>query len=112
MCPVCMSWHLVTQQGQLRQHWARLRSSLRLVTWHIAAADVGLFPTGLAGDGPGSDWDGHTTAEKYERLARLGPQSERVAVLESVIRDALGMADGRPTFDAIAFVLRSADVAP
>lgn len=37
--------------------------------WHIHANEVPLF-TGL-GYAP-NDWDGHTIAEKYERLAKLG----------------------------------------
>lgn len=38
--------------------------------WHIGPDDVHLFPPGL--DTRENDWDGHSTEEKYGRLARLG----------------------------------------
>jgi hypothetical protein len=40
------------------------------VSWHVSIRDIGLFL-----DVPVADsypWDGHTTPEKYARLARLG----------------------------------------
>lgn len=40
--------------------------------WHIAQADVELFPDSLKVKP--NDWDGHTTAEKYKRLAD-GPRA-------------------------------------
>ena len=41
------------------------------MTWHIHDDDVGLFePLVMEGELPGH-WDGHTTADKYERLACL-----------------------------------------
>lgn len=39
------------------------------LSWHLHDSDVSLFD-GLP-RGPNS-WDGHTTPEKYERVARLG----------------------------------------
>jgi hypothetical protein len=39
------------------------------LAWHIAASDLDLFPPGLP-TRP-SDWDGHSTAEKYTRLGEL-----------------------------------------
>lgn len=39
------------------------------LSWHLHDSDVPLFD-GLP-RGPNS-WDGHTTPEKYERVARLG----------------------------------------
>lgn len=43
------------------------------MTWHIAPADVELFEhVGRApADDPRVQWDGHTTAEKYERIRSL-----------------------------------------
>lgn len=38
--------------------------------WHIGPADIALFPEGI--ETRESDWDGHTTAQKYERLGALG----------------------------------------
>lgn len=38
--------------------------------WHIGPNDVHLFPPDL--DTRANDWDGHSTEEKYGRLARLG----------------------------------------
>lgn len=43
------------------------------LSWHIAEGDVDLFahvPLVDAGD-PGAVWDGHTTEEKYHRVAEL-----------------------------------------
>lgn len=38
--------------------------------WHVNRADMNLFPSGL--EKRPSDWDGHSTEEKYTRLAQLG----------------------------------------
>ncbi|EFC79015.1 hypothetical protein [Parafrankia sp. EUN1f] len=38
--------------------------------WHVGSDDVPLFPAGL--ETRANDWDGHTTAQKYERLGALG----------------------------------------
>ncbi|MEX5636528.1 hypothetical protein [Parafrankia sp. FMc2] len=38
--------------------------------WHVDRADMNLFPSGL--ENQPSDWDGHSTEEKYARLAQLG----------------------------------------
>ena len=60
--PDAFGWWIVyaeTPQGQ--------------VSWHVSERDVDLFrwvPVALP-DSPG--WDGHSTEEKYQRLARLGP---------------------------------------
>ncbi|MDE2102557.1 MAG: hypothetical protein KGL39_35245 [Patescibacteria group bacterium] len=42
------------------------------VSWHFSAADANLLDGIPRGDGV---WDGHTTAEKYARLAALGAAS-------------------------------------
>jgi hypothetical protein len=42
------------------------------MSWHIARADQGLFGhVRPIGEGPAPQWDGHTTEQKYERLAEL-----------------------------------------
>ncbi|MBO3751564.1 hypothetical protein J5X84_36290 [Streptosporangiaceae bacterium NEAU-GS5] len=49
--------YLTTPEGQL--------------SWHLAATDLDLYP-GITIVDPGTvTWDGHTTEEKYARLARL-----------------------------------------
>ncbi|MEV2277710.1 hypothetical protein AB0I72_19200 [Nocardiopsis sp. NPDC049922] len=43
------------------------------LSWHLAPADLDLFghvPT-VAADDARAAWDGHTTTEKYARLAKL-----------------------------------------
>ncbi|MFD0883862.1 hypothetical protein ACFQ08_04730 [Streptosporangium algeriense] len=50
--------YVTTPQGQL--------------SWHLSTADLDLFPHVPVLDADQSPaWDGHTTAEKYERLAAL-----------------------------------------
>ena len=39
------------------------------LSWHLHDSDVPLFDGLPRGE---NTWDGHTTAEKYERVARLG----------------------------------------
>jgi len=39
------------------------------MSWHLHDSDVPLFAGLERGE---NSWDGHTTAEKYERLAKLG----------------------------------------
>jgi hypothetical protein len=39
-------------------------------TWHVRESDMGLFEHVERDDT--TIWDGHTTAEKYDRIARLG----------------------------------------
>jgi predicted DNA-binding protein with PD1-like motif len=51
------------------------------LSWHLSARDLDLFehvPV-AEGDHPGAIWDGHTTEQKYARLAELGEltRSER-----------------------------------
>jgi hypothetical protein len=43
------------------------------MTWHIAPADSALFEhvEHVPADDPRAQWDGHTTAEKYERIRGL-----------------------------------------
>lgn len=46
--------------------------SVGQMSWHIHVSERDLFqflPINVAGEWPA--WDGHTTAEKYERVARL-----------------------------------------
>jgi RyR domain len=47
------------------------------LTWHLAESDLGLFAhvraVHVAESGGRPKWDGHTTEEKYERLAELIP---------------------------------------
>ncbi|MFJ3834474.1 hypothetical protein ACIPY6_03035 [Streptomyces sp. NPDC090054] len=45
------------------------------LTWHIAAADLGLFEHVERSLDP--MWDGHTTDEKYERLRQLTVRPKR-----------------------------------
>jgi len=40
-------------------------------SWHIARSDMPLFAHVPTSDPTKTHWDGHTTAEKYERIARL-----------------------------------------
>jgi hypothetical protein len=40
------------------------------MTWHIHDSELPLFMH-VPSSRPDNDWDGHTTAEKYERLAAL-----------------------------------------
>jgi hypothetical protein len=47
------------------------------MSWHIAPEDLGVF-TGLQVI-PTYPWDGHTTAQKYERLYRLGRRIPRLS---------------------------------
>lgn len=46
------------------------------MAWHVGQGDVGLFPADVP-TRP-TDWDGHTTDEKYARLARLGTPTARI----------------------------------
>lgn len=41
------------------------------MSWHISADDEGLFNLVRRTEPMDRPWDGHTTPEKYERLARL-----------------------------------------
>lgn len=58
------------------------------MSWQIARADLRLFDhVGWHGDEP--MWDGHTTDEKYERLARLIPRATDDRDLLATIRERL-----------------------
>lgn len=46
-----------------------IHSAAGQMCWHVGASDVELFPVDLPSGT--SDWDGHTTEEKYARLAKL-----------------------------------------
>lgn len=41
------------------------------LSWHISPDDMDLFPHVPVVTAGAPRWDGHTTEEKYERLARL-----------------------------------------
>jgi hypothetical protein len=42
------------------------------MSWHVAQADIELFGHLRIGN---AEWDGHTTEQKYERLAELIPHA-------------------------------------
>jgi hypothetical protein len=66
------------------------------MSWHIARADLDLFDhVGWHGIEP--QWDGHTTEQKYERLAELIPHAEDglAGMLElDALREQLAAATG------------------
>lgn len=41
------------------------------MSWHLYPEDLDLFPAGVVERMPSWEWDGHTTEEKYRRLAAL-----------------------------------------
>ncbi|EFC78882.1 hypothetical protein [Parafrankia sp. EUN1f] len=47
-----------------------IHTAVGQLSWHVSQTDMGLFPPGL--EKRPSDWDGHSTEEKYARLAQLG----------------------------------------
>lgn len=55
------------------------------MSWHVAQADIGLFGHLRIGS---AEWDGHTTGQKYERLAELIPHALDIRH-ERVDRDQL-----------------------
>jgi hypothetical protein len=40
-------------------------------SWHVSPEDWHLFAHVPHGTGPGAEWDGHTTEQKYQRLRDL-----------------------------------------
>jgi len=56
-------------------------SPMGQLSWHISPADRDLFGhvPRVPWDHPAAQWDGHTTAEKYGRLARMIPLTQRGA---------------------------------
>lgn len=84
------------------------------MSWHISPRDDDLFEhvERVTCDDPRAQWDGHSTAEKYERLRRLtatrdpepgrqlGKAETELAALRQVARgycDACGRGDAAPT---------------
>lgn len=55
-------------------------------SWHLHDSDVPLFRH-LKHD-PSVAWDGHSTEEKYRRLADLAPFAQLNAALDDVFREA------------------------
>jgi hypothetical protein len=49
------------------------------LSWHIAPSDLDLFPhvPHVLADDPRAQWDGHTTDEKYARIAGLAAETHR-----------------------------------
>lgn len=60
-------------------------------SWHLSAEDLDLFGhvPQVAPDDPRARWDGHTTDEKYQRLAGLARASTGRADAVTVVADAL-----------------------
>lgn len=59
------------------------------VSWHVAPVDIRLFDGVPVGSDP---WDGHSTAEKYDRVARLVPAASSAAAAsqgDEGLREAL-----------------------
>lgn len=56
------------------------------MTWHIGPDDVGLFNHVRRTKPTDEPWDGHTTEEKYERLARLTRDVSRETFAREVDR--------------------------
>lgn len=54
--------YITTTEGQL--------------SWHIAEDDMYLFPETPVTPPGNAPWDGHSTEEKYARLARLNPLND------------------------------------
>jgi len=64
------------------------------VSWHVAPVDIRLFDGVPVGSDP---WDGHTTEEKYDRVARLVPAASSEAAVspgDSELQDTF--AGSRP----------------
>jgi hypothetical protein len=58
-----------------------ISSPMGQLSWHISPADHDLFlhVPRVPWDHPRAQWDGHTTEEKCERLARMIPLTQRGA---------------------------------
>lgn len=57
-----------------------VRSPQGQLSWHISRADLDLFPHLRPAPAAEISWDGHDTAEKYERLHRLTLRNAGLAV--------------------------------
>lgn len=63
------------------------------LSWHIHDRELPLFEH--LPPKPGRAWDGHTTAEKYERMARLDPLAEREVASAHALRAEARTAEAR-----------------
>jgi hypothetical protein len=78
----CYPSEIVEQAGQFADEWPVIfvDTPAGQLSWHLSRADLDLFSHVRAFIGE-SPWDGHTTEEKYERLAELIPHATDTRIL-------------------------------